>query len=178
MNTRYKRFLTLTMALMSAIVTFAHDVEVDGIFYNLNHKTKEASVTFNGNKNKTKGYENNITIPTNITIDNELYKVTSIGEEAFMFSSFKSITIPNSISSIGEDAFYNCKALTSVNIPNSVSRIEAKTFFNCRSLKEIIIPNSVTTICEWSFSNCDSLASITIPSSVTSIEKRAFKGCI
>ena len=48
MNTRYKRFLTLTMALMSAIVTFAHDVEVDGIFYNLNHKTKEASVTFKG----------------------------------------------------------------------------------------------------------------------------------
>ena len=177
MNTRYKRFLTLTMALMSAIVTLAHDVEVNGIFYNLNHKTKEASVTFNGNKNKTKGYENNITIPTNITIDNELYKVTSIGEEAFMFSSFKSITIPNSISSIGEDAFYNCKALTSVNIPNSVSRIEAKTFYNCRSLKEIIIPNSVTTICEWSFSCCDSLASITIPSSVTSIEKRAFYEC-
>ena len=137
MNTRYKRFLTLTMALMSAIVTLAHDVEVDGIFYNLNHETKEASVTFNGNKNKTKGYENNITIPTNITIDNELYKVTSIGEEAFMFSSFKSITIPNSISSIGEDAFYGCKNLTSITIPNSVTSIDEGAFFYCLNLISI-----------------------------------------
>lgn len=189
MNTRYKRFLTLAMALMSAIVTFAHDVEVDGICYNLNHETKEASVTFNGNKNKTKGYENNITIPTNITIDNELYKVTSIGEEAFSHcKNLTSITIPNSVTSIDEGAFFYCQNLISINVDKGNKIYDSRNDCNAiihtatnklvMGCKKTIIPNTVTCIGRCAFEHCHGLTSITIPNSVTKFEHAAFKGCV
>ncbi|MBP3495996.1 MAG: leucine-rich repeat protein, partial [Clostridia bacterium] len=67
------------------------------------------------------------------------------------------ITIPNSVTTIGNDAFYNCTSLTSITIPNSVTTIGNDAFYNCTSLTSITIPNSVTTIGSYAFYNCDSL---------------------
>ena len=88
-----------------------------------------------------------------------------------------SFTIPNSVTSIGNYAFYGCTSLTSVEIPSSVTSIESWAFCYCTSLKSVEIPSSVTTIGEAAFEDCTSLESITIPSSVTSIEYWAFLGC-
>ena len=88
-----------------------------------------------------------------------------------------SITIPNSVTSIGYRAFSNCSNLASVTIPNSVTRIGDGAFSNCSSLTSVTIPNSIKSIGNHAFSNCRSLASIEIPNSVSSISDRAFIGC-
>ena len=85
--------------------------------------------------------------------------------------------IPNSVTSIGEYAFYACHPLTSITIPNSVMSIGDYAFQYCSSLTSINIPNSVTSIGDYAFSGCYSLTSIIIPNSVTSIGHSAFSGC-
>ncbi len=88
-----------------------------------------------------------------------------------------SYTIPNSVSSIGDGAFFNCSSLTSVTIPNSVTSIGDYAFQYCSSLTSVTIGNSVTSIGNWAFSLCTSLTSVTIPNSVTSIGSDAFSRC-
>ena len=104
--------------------------------------------------------------------------ITTIGHEAFEdCKSLTSITIPNSVTSIGDDAFSDCTSLKSVTIPKSVTSIGDGTFYGCKSLTSLIIPNSVTSIGWGAFEGCTSLASVTIPNSVTSIGKSAFDNC-
>ena len=88
------------------------------------------------------------------------------------------LILPNSITSIGDYAFYNCRGLTSIEIPEGVASIGIGAFYNCSSLTSIIIGNGVTSIGSSAFYNCSSLTSIEIPNSVASIGKYAFLGCI
>ena len=91
--------------------------------------------------------------------------------------SLQSVTIPDSVTSIGNMAFSWCESLQNITIPNSVISIGNDAFSDCVSLQSIIIPNSVTSIGNNAFSWCDSLQSVTIPDSVTSIGKNPFNGC-
>lgn len=87
------------------------------------------------------------------------------------------ITLPNSITSIGNVAFYNCSSLINVTIPDAVTSLGDVTFGGCKSLTTIKIPNSTTTIGNSTFKDCWGLTTITIPDVVTTIANTAFYGC-
>ena len=143
----------------------------------LNNESKafiyEDHVLFNKNKTILIAY---IAKETNYTIPNS---VRTIGDSAFWgCDSLTSINIPNSVTIIEDHAFSGCYSLTSINIPNSVTTIGEGAFKGCDSLTSINIPNSVTTIGKSAFGGCDSLTNINIPNSVTTIGNSAFNGCI
>ena len=90
----------------------------------------------------------------------------------------KNTIVPNTVTSIGDDAFFGCDGLTEVTIPNSVTSIGKNAFDGCSGLVALTIPNSVTTIGSWAFSGCDALTSVIISSSVTAINSYVFNDCI
>ena len=87
------------------------------------------------------------------------------------------MTIPNSVTSIGNNAFSYCSGLTSVTVGNSVTSIGERAFYYCYGLSSVTIGNSVTSIGERAFYYCSGLTSVTIPNSVTSIGDFAFQYC-
>ena len=88
-----------------------------------------------------------------------------------------SVALPDSITSIGTYAFYNCTALESIAIPQGVAAIGEFTFYGCSSLVSVSIPDSVTSIGRNAFDSCSALADVSIPAQVASIGSRAFAGC-
>ena len=167
-----KTMVTVLVAL-SSLSANAYDAKINGIYYNLIEKAKQAEVTYGDNK-----YIGDIVIPESVEYDGVNYAVTSIGQSAFDgCSGLTSVTIPNSVTSIGQSAFPGCSGLTSVTIPNSVTSIGDAAFYSCHGLTSVTIPNSVTSIGESAFNDCFGLTSVTIPNSVTEIGKFAFSGC-
>ena len=86
-------------------------------------------------------------------------------------------TIPNSVNTIGEGAFYCCSRLTNVTIPSSVIGIPHQAFSDCKELTGVTIPYSVLSIGGYAFAGCTGLTRISIPASVASISGGAFSGC-
>ena len=106
------------------------------------------------------------------------YKVLGIESLAFSgCNNLSSVSIPNSVTTIGYQAFYGCNSLASVSIPNSVTSIGYHAFSGCSSLASASIPSSVTSIGYGAFQNCSSMTSVTIPGSLTRIERGVFNGC-
>ena len=103
-------------------------------------------------------------IPETVVYKGKTYEVVGVDEYAFENSPITSITIPNSVTNIGNGAFNGCKSLTSITIPNSVTSIGGSAFYGCKSLTSITIPNSVISIGEEVFSYCYSLTSVVVES--------------
>ena len=99
--------------------------------------------------------------------------ITSIGDNAFFdCTNLTSIEIPNSVTSIGDNAFYYCTGLTSIEIPNSVTSIGNQAFNYCNGLTSIIIPNSVTSMGNYPFAYCSGLTNIVVEDGNHSYDSR------
>ena len=191
---KYLRQLFAALLIICSTVTFAKNVEIDGIAYDIDTQTKVATVIAGGN------YTGDVVIPETVEYNSIIYNVTGIGDSAFIGQmGLTSIIIPNSVTSIGKEAFRNCGLtnitigngitsignsafsachdLVSATIPNSVTKIGQNVFNDCWRLTSVMLPNDLTKIPNGMFSNCSSLTNITIPNSVTLIDTHAFWAC-
>lgn len=207
-------FLTAGLLLVASSI-WAHDFEVEGIFYQITSDIAPFEVGVTNNNGNGNSYSGHVVIPNHVYYNGIRYVVTSIiGDWVrgafYNCTELVSVEIPNSITSIGRYAFYVCNSLTNISIPNSVESIEENAFGNCNGLasivvapdnpvydsrencnaiiktatntivagcKNTIIPNSVTSIGDYAFYCCDSLLSISFPNSIMSIGENAFEFC-
>ncbi len=164
MNTR-----AFAAAICLAVVhasSFAYDIEVDGIYYNvLSEDNKTCEVIESSTK-----YNGQIKIPQNVTIGDRQYVVTYIGKGAFRYcKDLTSISLPNTIDSIGSQAFDECIGLKEFTSPISLKSIGSFAFYGCTSLGELYLPQTLISIGSFAFYGCKNLASITIPEAVNNL---------
>ena len=162
-----KKLLLMLFAVMALQPVQAQSFSYEKLKYNI---TSETTVEVDENE-KAKG---DINIPATVKHSSKTYSVTEIGSYAFYTSGIKSVTIPNSVTSIGKGAFAYCSKLTSVTIPNSVTSIGESAFQGVKGLISVTIPNSVTSIGESAFESCGGLKELHIGEKVSVIGEKAF----
>jgi hypothetical protein len=124
------------------------------------------------------GHEDNYSAIITIPEEYEGLRVTSIGQQAFYeCGDLKSITIPQSVTTFGDEVFRGCGGLESVLLSEGLEKIGGGAFYECSALKEIVIPEGVTEIGYTAFYGCSSLTSATIPKSLATITSAAFLNC-
>lgn len=99
----------------------------------------------------------------------------AISDYAFLnCDSLSTITLPNSIKSLGTGAFYDCDTLKTVKLPTGITKIAKQAFYHCGFLQSITIPQSVTEIGAEAFAACSKLTAISLPSALTTIGIASF----
>ena len=127
-------------------------------------------------------------IPETVELEGGTYTVTAIGDNAFNgCRNMASVTIPNTVTSIGRRAFYFVEksegGLTQITIPNSVTSIGEEAFYGCRYLETVTLSENITSIPNgcfgdcWNLKNINSEDGVEIPGKVTSIGNNAFRNC-
>lgn len=180
MKKLFTKLFLLCVMLLSCFSSFAYDIEVDGIYYNV---TSFADFTCEVTKGDLE-YSEDIVIPAQIQYSNRTFDVMSIVDRTFKgCKSLQSIRIPNSVTSIGGNAFKECMLLQSIEIP-TVTSIGSSAFYGCTSLNSIKFSKYLRTIKYGTFFDCQSLISLVIPGSIREIEQdrsvdpvNTFKNC-
>lgn len=177
-------FLTFSMLLtffpVGTVTVFASDSPMaytDGSYQFILNADNTATIT------KYTGNEHRITIPAQVTHGAYIYPVSKIGDRVFCNYKYvlTSVQIPDTVTEIGSNAFYNCTSLKRVTIqdnkPSCVKKIGRQAFMFCSELTDIPILDSVTEIDSEAFHHCDELDTVTIPEGVTSVAKGMFRYC-
>jgi len=189
-----KKHLLLLAMLLLPLVASADAVEIDGVYYNLLPKSGSniAEVTYHPNK-----YSGDVVIPESIKYENIEYRVISLGSGSFTGCiNLKSITLPNSIETIQENAFdyysfqnnYTYEGIIHIHSLSAWLKIDFKDYgtplyyahhlyLNGEEIKELTIPDDITSIPHAAFRGCVGLTSVKIPNTVTTIGFYTFDQC-
>ena len=174
--------MMITMLPLSAVTAFAADTSTelkadDGTYryaYTVDANGNATITDFLGPVKSTNKGPYDIIIPAML----DKYSVTGLGEYSFSDRDFRqniqSVTIPESVTSIGDDAFYYCSRLKSLTIKGAVKSMGEHAFAECRDLATLSLCNNIQTIGDYAFDNCPSLEAIPLPKSLTSIGAYAF----
>jgi hypothetical protein len=181
-----KFFTFFTALALSAGQLCALQVRIDGINYNLN----ETDLTAEVGNHQGSSLKDTLIIPASVEYESKTYSVTSIGSVAFQFcANLKSVTIPASVTSIGDQAFYLGTTDTlRVDYTGDLTDWcgimfsywpfgDYHLYINNEKVTDLVIPEGVQNIRNYAFSYCSGLTSVTIPNSVTRIGSSAFSGC-
>lgn len=123
-------------------------------------------------------YQGDIVIPSEVKYNDIVYRVESIGDSAFAIcNNLTSITLSNSIKTLGKNAFYHCAKLVTIELPSSVLSIGDEAFSRCSELTRVVVGDGVTTIGNSAFAYCTNLPGIELPGSVTELGGGVFRSC-
>lgn len=172
--TKFMRVLLCLLCLLLALaalpvsaVIVRTGVTPDGISYEIDENSQVTVTGYTGGSSS-------LTIPSYI----EGCPVTKTGLNAFVKNEkLKSVTLPDTLVSIGEGTFNGCKGLTSIVIPQSVKHID-KFAFSLTGLTSVVIPDNVESLGDSAFLDCAQLASVTLGKGIKSIGKMAFLYCV
>ena len=194
--------MMITMLPLSAVTAFAEDTSsstkqeaiVDGYKYEYTINTEDGTATITkflgpvdseGNVDFTNHGPYDINIPSEL----DHHSVTGLGDYSFATEengsplydihhhNIHSVTIPESVTSIGQSAFESCFSLDSLIIKDAATSIGASAFDGCSHLTTLSLGKNITTIGDYAFQGCSYLTNVTIPQSVTSIGASAFVNC-
>ena len=173
-------FISVVVLLTSGRAA-AYDFESGGLYYNiLDADAKTVEVTLEGEMNywdTQSSYIGSIDIPATVRNGSEIYSVKKIGQYAFCRSEITSLTIQYGIEAIDECAFLVCTQLKDVSLPSSLTSIGNSAFFNCYQITELVIPEGVSKIDGQAFCYCGGMKTLQLPSTLTEIGDRAFGCC-
>lgn len=202
MRTRSQRLLSMVLALSMLLTFLPVSAFAEGTpppYAVSNADTQELDDDTYTDGSNTYTYELNGTtatltsftgtaadVPKEVTKGGKTYTVTAIGENAFAIRTnsesnpysnnlqLTSVTLPDSISSIGQHAFAYCVKITSIKIPSCVTSLEGYVFSECKELGTVTFQEGLTSIGEYAFYGCEKLKSISLPDSLTKVEDGAF----
>ena len=151
------KLLSAFVLLFMSIAANAYDVEVDGVYYNLNLTDQTAIVTSPSTENSRAFYKGEVVVPANFSYNGQSFTVVGVNDFSFSNSeSLTSVSLPNTIMELPTDLFFNCQLLTHVDLPNNISQIPVGCFEYCKSLGSISLPESVKVIDYSAFHGCSS----------------------
>lgn len=164
-----KLILTCLLVLAAAAGRAQETAVIDGVKYLLDGG--KASVM------QQSGLTGDIVIPETVRHGNTDYTVTTVQSNAFKGNEITSISLPNTVSVMGEACFESCSRLESVTLPAGLTSLGNSCFYDCRNLASVTLPEGITTLGVNCFYRCTSLTPITLPEGIEELGYQCFYGC-
>ena len=164
-----KLILTCLLVLAAAAGMAQETAVIDGVKYLLDGG--KASVM------QQSGLTGDIVIPETVRHDDTDYTVTTVQSNAFKDNEITSISLPNTISVMGDACFESCSRLESVTLPAGLTSLGNSCFYDCRNLASVTLPEGITTLGVNCFYRCTSLTPVTLPEGIEELGYQCFYGC-
>ena len=181
---KMKQIFTLIMALtigLASALAEETNVCIGGIYYLLDSENHTAKVYYDdttyGQTDRKYPNLKDLVIPSKVTSDRQEYVVTEIADYTFYYSSLWTVSFPETLTTIGNNAFTWSQNLKSVKLPEAVTTIGKGAFASCGRLTSVTLPTTLTEIGDYAFRYCTWLPSISLPETITALGKYAFEGC-